>query len=220
MKKVFHFMIVLVAGSMSLPAQPVITSQPTNQTVILGDDVVFTVAATDTGPLIYQWQLNATNIFTNGIITTVAGVYSGGFNGDGGAATNASLTHPRAVTGDAAGDFFIADGNARIRKVDTNGIITTVAGNGTAAFSGDGGEATNASLNQPYAVALDSVGDLFIADYGNARIRKVDTNGFITTVAGGGTGADGSMATNALLNGAAGVAVDAAGNLLSQFQNP
>ncbi|HEY5041321.1 MAG TPA: hypothetical protein VIK53_04905 [Verrucomicrobiae bacterium] len=97
--------------------------------------------------------------------------------------------------------------------MDASGIITTVAGTGSANFSGDGAAATNAALNQPYAVALDSFGDLFIADYGNNRIRKVDTNGVITTMAGGGTGGDGILATNSLLKGDKGVAVDPAGDL-------
>ena len=86
---------------------------------------------------------------------------------------------------DATGNLFIADaGNQRIRKVGTNGIITTVAGNGTYGFSGDGGAATNAQLDNPAGVAVDAAGNLFIADSGNQRIRKVGTNGIITTVAG------------------------------------
>ena len=124
---------------------------------------------------------------TNGIITTVAGNGSASYSGDGGAATNASLYYPCGVAFDASGNLYIADyGNNRIRKVDTNGIITTVAGNGSCGYSGDGGAATNASLYYPYGVALDAFGNLYIADYDNNRIRKVDTNGIITTVAGNG----------------------------------
>ena len=92
--------------------------------------------------------------------------------------------------------------NNRIRKVGTNGIITTVAGNGTHGYSGDGGAATNAELYDPSGVAVDATGNLFIADYGNNRIRKVGTNGIITTVAGNGTdgySGDGGAATNAEL---------------------
>ena len=138
----------------------------------------------------------------NGIITTVAGNYSTGesHGGDGGAATNASLYNPCGVAVDAAGNLFIADTfNGRIRKVDTNGIITTVAGNGTNGYSGDGGAATNASLYNPDGVAVDATGNLFIADSANGRIRKVDTNGIITTVAGDGYVERRRSATNASL---------------------
>jgi sugar lactone lactonase YvrE len=194
-------------------AQPVITNQPVNQTMVLGGSATFSVMATGVGPLIYQWQLNGTNVVTNGIITTLAGG-TFGFSGDGVAATNANLESPYAVAADTVGNLFIAEkGSNRIRKIDTNGIMTTAAGNGTSGFSGDGGAATNANLNQPYAVAADSFGNLFIADYGNMRIRKVDTNGFISTVAGGGGGADGVLATNAILKSSTGVAVDTLGNI-------
>ena len=102
--------------------------------------------------------------------------------------------------------------NNRIRKVATNGIITTVAGNGGYGYAGDGGAATNASLYYPAGVAVDAAGNLYIADSDNNRIRKVDTNGIITTVAGnGGSGysGDGGAATNASLDYPDGVAVDA-----------
>ena len=154
---------------------------------------------------------------TNGIITTVAGDGSAGCSGDGGAATNAMLAGPVGVAVDAAGNLFIADySDQRIRKVDTNGIITTVAGNGGAGFSGDGGAATNASLYNPNGVAVDGAGNLFIADDYNQRIRKVDTNGIITTVAGDGSewfSGDGGAATSATLAYPTAVAVDGAGNL-------
>jgi sugar lactone lactonase YvrE len=134
------------------------------------------------------------------------------------------------VAVDAAGNLFIADAfNLRIRKVSTNGIITTVAGNGSGGFSNDGGPATNATLSSPYGVAVDATGNLFIADTYNGRIREVSTNGIITTVAGDSgifpavvaSASDGSLAyasdsgpaTNAWLDRPFGVAVDAAGNL-------
>ena len=110
--------------------------------------------------------------------------------------SNTSFFYPWDVPVDGAGNLFITDtGNARIRKVDINGIVTTVAGNGSYGFSGDGGSATNASLYWPEGLALDGAGNLFIADYANARIRKVDINGIITTVAGnGGIGGSPAMA--------------------------
>jgi hypothetical protein len=156
-------------------------------------------------------------VTTNGIIMTVAGTSSGGFSGDGGAATNATLSSPQGVAVDAYGDLFIADsGNNRIRKINTNGIIMTVAGTNSAGFSGDGGAATNAKLFSPYGVAADAYGNLFVADRINSRIRKVNTNGIITTVAGtnsSGFSGDGGAATNAKLSSPYGVAVDAYGNL-------
>lgn len=112
---------------------------------------------------------------------------------------------------DRAGNLYIADtSNNRIRKVGTNGIITTVAGGGS---GGDGGTATNASLSGPYGVVLDASGDLYIADFGDNCIREVNTNGIITTVAGGGAGGSGSFATNAAAYGPTSVAMDLSGDL-------
>ncbi len=154
---------------------------------------------------------------SNGIITTVIGNGRLGNSGDGGAATNASLSFPRGLAVDTAGNIFIADsGSSLIREVDTNGIITTKAGNGTQGYSGDGSAATNASLNEPTGVAVDGSGELFIADSGNNSIRKVDSLGIITTVAGNGLqgySGDGGAATNSSLNDPTGVAVDTMGNL-------
>jgi sugar lactone lactonase YvrE len=137
--------------------------------------------------------------------------------GNGGPARNASLSGPAGITVDPAGNLYIADtSNNRIRKVDTNGVITTFAGNGTAAFAGDGGPASNASLSAPSSVAIDAFGNLYIADTSNNRIRKVDTNGVITTFAGNGTtvfAGDGGPAVNAGLGLPTGIAVDASGNL-------
>ncbi len=112
----------------------------------------------------------------SGIITTFVstGTTSGGYSGDGGPATAAQVNFPRGVALDAAGNLYIDDlGNHRIRKVSTSGIISTVAGLGTAGFSGDGGAATAAQLNSPYGIALDASGDLFISDEVNHRVRKV-----------------------------------------------
>jgi hypothetical protein len=153
---------------------------------------------------------------TDGIITTVAGNGSNGYSGDGGQATNASVS-PVDVAVDASGNIFIAEQfNNVIRKVQTNGIISTVAGDGTEGYSGDGKAATNASLSGPTGVAVDVFGNIFIADEGNSRIRKVGVNGIITTVAGNGSdtysGNDGP-ATQAGVGYPNGVAVDASSNL-------
>jgi uncharacterized protein (TIGR03437 family) len=164
---------------------------------------------------------------TNGIISTFAGGNIVDL-GDGGPATNARLdfgpaTHAGLAV-DKAGNLYIADtGDSRVRKVDVaTGIITSVAGNSTSlglgGFSGDGGPATSAALNSPVGVAFDNAGNLYIADYGNQRIRKVDTSGNISTFAGIGfvtssdTG-DGGPANKAELSGISDVVVDNAGNV-------
>ncbi|MCX6615362.1 MAG: SBBP repeat-containing protein, partial [Acidobacteria bacterium] len=152
----------------------------------------------------------------SGIITTAAGKGPPpGFSGDGGLATSASLYSPTGVAVDTAGNLYIADkGNNRIRKVSPGGIITTVAGDGVARFSGDGGQAANASLYGPLRVALDTAGNLYIADGGNGRVRKIDPGGIITTVAGGGLslGLSGVSATSTRII-PEDVGVDSRGNL-------
>jgi sugar lactone lactonase YvrE len=166
----------------------------------------------------------------SGIITTVAGsgsydairglvppLGSGDFSGDGGPATQALLNQPQHAAVDAAGNLLIADRtNRRIRRVDaTTGLITTVAGNGRQGSAGDGGPATEAQIGVPRGVAADGAGNLYIADNHNELVRKVDSSGIITTVAGGGSGAvtDGAAATDVALNSPRELAVDRAGNL-------
>lgn len=149
-------------------------------------------------------------------ISTVAGNGTGGYTGDGGAATSAELHLPSGSVLDKSGNLYIADtDNNVVRKVSTSGTITTIAGNGTAGYSGDGGAATSAELNQPYGLAMDLSGNLYIADAGNDRIRMV-SGGTITTVAGNGTAGysgDGGAAASATLRVPTGVAVDASGDL-------
>jgi trimeric autotransporter adhesin len=163
-------------------------------------------------------RIRKVNLATK-VITTVAGTGVGGFSGDGGPATSAKILTPFGVAFDAAGNLYIADDdNYRIRRVDAaTGIITTVAGNGEYAFSGDGGPATAASLGETSSVAVDAAGNIYIGDWTNLRIRRVDAaTGIITTVAGGGSSAsigDGGPATAAQLWYPEGVSVDAAGNL-------
>jgi uncharacterized protein (TIGR03437 family) len=150
---------------------------------------------------------------SNGVITTVAGNGTPGFSGDNGPATSAQLNQLYGVAVDSAGNLYVADTlNNRIRKV-SSGVITTVAGNGTPSFSGDNGPATNAQLYLPAGVAVDSAGNLYIADVLNNRIRKV-SGGMITTVGGGGSAfGDDVPATSAWLVNPRGVAVNSAGNL-------
>ena len=153
-----------------------------------------------------------------GVISTVAGGgFGGGFGGDGGPAVDAQLSSPTGVAADEAGNLLIADrGNHRIRKVDSAGVISTVAGSGERGFGGDDGPAADAQLSAPYSVAADGAGNLFIADTDNDRIRKVDSAGVISTVAGSGEpgfGGDGGPAADAQLRDPTSVAVDGAGNL-------
>jgi sugar lactone lactonase YvrE len=160
----------------------------------------------------------------SGVISTIAGTGVFGYSGDGGPATSAQLNGPSGMAMDAAGDLFIADTfNNRVRKIDPSGVISTVAGNGSASYSGDGGPATSAAIFQPFGVAVDSAGDLFIADSFNHRIREVSPSGVISTFAGTGTpgfSGDGGPATSASLDFPYGVAVDAAGDLfIADFGN-
>lgn len=149
-----------------------------------------------------------------GLISTVAG---GGVGdpGDGGSALEARLQDPEQVIRDRHGNLFFASGN-RVRRVSAAGVISTVAGNGTAGFSGDGGQATSAQLNRPHGLALDLDGNLYIADNDNNRIRRVSPAGVIETVVGTGApgyAGDGGLATAALIDSPVDVAIDSWGRL-------
>jgi len=154
-------------------------------------------------------------VAASGTITTVAGSGAYGYSGDGGAATSAAFRSPYAVAVDSSGNLYIADTfNYRVRKVSTGGIVSTVAGNGAYGYSGDGGAATSARLYDPEGVAVDSSGNLYIADTYNYRVRMVSPGGTITTVAGNGaygSSGDGGPATAASLRYPYGVSVDASG---------
>jgi DNA-binding beta-propeller fold protein YncE len=154
-------------------------------------------------------------------IITVAGTGQPGFGGDGGAATQAQLAYPSAVALDLAGNLYIADtGNYRIRRVDSSGIIRTFAGTGLRAFCGDGGPALLACFVNPVALAAGPTGEVFIADSSDHRVRRVDPNGMITTVAGNGHfGAPTpGPATQTRIKWPQGLATDSVGNLfISDF---
>jgi sugar lactone lactonase YvrE len=143
-------------------------------------------------------------VSTSGIITTIAGIGTVGFGGDGGPATAARLNYPGFLFIDANKNVFVSDnGNHRVRKIDSNGIITTVVGNGSAGYSGDGGPATAAALNFTSGVDFDASGNMYIGDYSNECIRKINTSGIISTFAGNrsrGYSGDGGVAISAELN--------------------
>ena len=155
-------------------------------------------------------------VSTADIITRIAGGGGGGFSGDNGPAVDARMLAPAGIAVDAAGNLYITDtDNNRIRRVSPAGIITTFAGSGVAGFSGDNGSAAVAQLFQPRDIALDAAGNLYVADTGNFRIRKVTPGGTITTIAGNGASTfagDGGPATDAQIVANA-IALDKQGNL-------
>lgn len=168
---------------------------------------------TDTGNSAVREIVAAT-----GLIETIAGTGATGYTGDGGAATAAQLNHPEGIAFDATGNLYISDtGNNVIRKLSAlDGTISTIAGTGTAGFGGDGGPATSALLNQQWGISFGTDGSMYIADFLNNRIRKIDTAGIITTVAGNGDAnyySDFDLATTAALDHPASVVVDAANDL-------
>ncbi|HTB31646.1 MAG TPA: T9SS type A sorting domain-containing protein [Bacteroidia bacterium] len=168
-------------------------------------------------------------ISTTGVITTIAGngygaPFNGGYSGDGGQASGAELYYPIGVALDKSGNIYISDyDNERIRKVNTSGIISTIAGNGTKSYSGDGGPATAAEINGPTGVTADPSGNVYIADYYNSRIRKVNPSGTITTLAGNGVLAysgDGGPATAAELYQPSGMVADKFGSIyIADYDN-
>jgi hypothetical protein len=165
-----------------------------------------------------------------GIITTIVGTGISGYSGDGGQATAAQIGVPYGMFMDASGSiYFTEEGNNVIRKVNSLGIISTIAGTGVQGFNGDGGQATSAKLNFPEHITLDHNGNIYFSDMQNQRIRMINTSGIITTVAGtgfgtgtssGGYSGDGGQATAAELNDPAGVLFDGAGNMyISDYYN-
>jgi len=158
MKRIILTLVALTLAQMSLLAQlPVITNQPPSRTVWAGSDVTLSVGASGTGVSTYQWLLNGVALPT-ALVKVVAG---GGTNypADGGAATNADV-EPVGIAADASGNLFVSDG-ILVRKIDRDGIITTIAGGGTN-YPGDGLPATGVSLS-PTAIAVDTMGDLYLA---------------------------------------------------------
>ena len=163
------------------------------------------------------WNRMVRRVDAGGTITTVAGNGGRGFGGGGRPAVRVSLNYPAGVAVDSSGNLYIAEiDQNRVHRVDVLGVLTTVAGTGEKGYSGDGGTAVEARLNGPRGVAVDGSGNLYFADRGNRRIRRVDASGTITTVAGigeSGYSGDGGPAAGAWLHTPEGVTVDGAGNL-------
>jgi sugar lactone lactonase YvrE len=159
----------------------------------------------------------------DGTISTIAGNGESRFSGDGGPATSAALAGPFGVAAVADGRVLIVDtGNHRIRRIELDGTITTIAGNGNAGFAGDGGPATSAVLNLPRGATALADGRVLVADQDNHRIRRIELDGTITTVAGTGTAGfsgDGGPATSAALSAPGGVAAQADGRVLVADRN-
>jgi sugar lactone lactonase YvrE len=196
------------AGTVLLPGPQTLTA-----TFTPTDTTNYTTASTSV-------SLTVLAIPPAGIITSFAGTPGWGYAGDGGPAVSATMTNVDGVAVDSAGNLYIADlQNSVIRKVfASNGKISTIAGTGTAGYTGDGGPAINAQISWPRGICVDRSGKIFFADNGNDVIREIDASGIITTVAGDGTGnwgysGDGGPAASARLSGATDVRVDSAGNL-------
>lgn len=228
MKKTTLTALVVIAMSCAATAQ-IITTEAGNGTASSTGDGGTALAASFNNPAgayydavgnIYVVEYSGhriRKINTSGIVSTFAGTGIAGFAGDGGSATAARFHYPIDLVDDAAGNVYIVDNtNHRIRKVDVAGNISTYAGNGIAAYAGDGGPATAASLHNPNRMTIDAAGNIFVADAGNNVIRKISTSGIITTVVGTGVAGfsgDGGPATAARMSQPLGVGFDANGNM-------
>ncbi|PQJ12221.1 hypothetical protein CJD36_000220 [Flavipsychrobacter stenotrophus] len=229
MKKLLFAFFMCSLGTVS--AQNIHTYAGTGTAGYSGDGAPATAANLNTqygvwgdtaGNIYFADALNnrIRKVSSSGIVTTIAGTGVAGFSGDGGSPLAAKLDMPIAVNLDAQGNIYIADmNNNRIRKItvsEVGSIITTIAGNGTAGYTGDGNPATSATLNQPQGVFVDRTGNVLVADNYNNAIRKIAPSGIISTIAGNGSAGytgDGVAATATSLNREAGVCTDTAGNI-------
>ena len=231
MKKHITYILILALGSLislNSNAQIINTIAGTGVAAYNGDGIAAVNAQLNTpvmittdaaGNLYIADALNyrIRKITTSGLISTIAGTGVAGFSGDGTAASNAQISIPQAIAIDSMGNIYVSDGsNHRIRKINAAGIISTVVGTGVSGYSGDSGLATNATIFAPLGIALDALGNLYISDRNNFRIRKVNTSGIISTIAGTGTqgfSGDAGLAINANIYGPSSIAVDTAGNV-------
>ncbi|MDE3197233.1 MAG: IPT/TIG domain-containing protein [Acidobacteriota bacterium] len=212
-----QYNVVTIAGTGGMPGWsgdggPALSAQFTNP-IRVAVDSKGNLYITDYGNQSIRFVNSDTNV-----VSSIAGNDTLGYSGDGGPARGSQLADPHDVAVDNQGNVYIADTlNARVRKIDTSGNISTFAGTGTRGYSGDGGPAANAQISLPTGLAVDKAGNLYIADFGNATVRKVDLSGNITTVAGigyatfGAAAGDGGLATSAVLQQPYAVQVDTAG---------
>ena len=206
-----EYIVSTIAGG----APPVTPASAT--AVSIGDPP--RVAADSQGNVYFGSLHSVFKVDPTGILTRIAGSGRAGNSGDGGPATSAQLQDPDGIAIDPAGNIYVADRAAQvIRKISASGVISTLAGSGTAGFFGDGGQAVKAQLNNPSGLAVDQAGNLYVADSGNNCVRVISASGTIGTFAGNSSlgpayGGDGGPAADAALNGPTGVAVDASGNL-------
>lgn len=210
-----------------LPSGLIITIAGTGIAGYNGDGIAANTAQINypTGICIDRWEniyiaedggYRIRKIDPTGIISTVAGNGIAGYGGDGGPATAAMFTRPYRVCVDTAGTVYTSDGGTRIRKISTDGIISTIAGNGSTGFLGDGGPATMAQFNGCAGIKIDKWGNIYIADFSNAKVRKIDVSGTISTIAGQYSTSpllDGTPATSGALASPEGVEVDSNGNI-------
>ena len=227
-KAILKIGLILCFSATTIKAQMINTYAGTGSIGVTGDGGLATAApisfvfasVVDAAGNLYLGMPNAIRkVSPAGIITNFAGNGTAGYTGDGGLATAASVSNVRGLAFDAAGNLYFTDSyDAVVRKINTSGIISTVVGSATlgAGYSGDGGLATAAQLSQPTSITFDAVGNLYIADGFNIRLRKVNTSGIITTIAGTGVGSDlgdGGLAINASFCQINSVVVDASGNI-------
>ena len=220
--------VLLVSGSYNAQAQIISTFAGNGTTGYSGDGGLATAAqidsptclATDRAGNLYindQFNHAVRRVSPSGVITTIAGNGSAGFSTDGIAATAASMTLNWGIATDTSGNLFITDQTYhRVRMVNAAGIITTIAGNGTFGFSGDGGSAVLAQMKSPLGITTDPAGNVYVGDFYNFRIRKIALDGTISTYAGNGSNGysgDGGPAINAQLSYVFGLSTDVAGNL-------
>lgn len=209
-------LVVLIALYLAVPALGFARGVPALETEI---SLVDGIAADGKGNIFIATHDHNTieRIDKKGVLTRFAGTGESGYAGDGGLALQAKLRAPAGLFHDKKGNLYFADrDNHAVRKVDSGGIVTTIAGNGTAGFSGDGGPAQKASLNHPSGLALDGKGNLYISDRSNNRIRVVDSRGVINTFAGSGAdgyAGDSGPALQANIDKPFGLAVDKKDNL-------
>ncbi len=235
MRKLLVLIVCLTCFSAIAPAQTITTLAGNGASGFSGDGAAATLAkvntpfgvVADAAGNCYFTDYNNNRIRkvdgTTGVISTIAGTGSAYFGGDGGQATSAGIQLPRGIAMDPSGNIIFTDwGNNRVRKIDmSTGIITTLAGSASPGFGGDGGPSTAAQLYTPWGVACDPSGNIYIADQGNNRIRKITTSGVISTVAGSAYGfsGDGGQATAARLNYPTGVAAVGANIYIADYGN-